>query len=258
MWFLLLLCIVCAVATAAEDVHGVLEQAGGLDLDPDHTQLLVKYAKKLQRDQQEQQREGGGVGPILARLDLGSLAPAFAANNIRRREDILLLEEEHMIKYLGMADLASRLRLLGYIKQEKMGVRYPSSRPAEGEQLADRAKFAAMFSDMLHAHEQKQKGRDAAREETAAMVAELIEQNNQKLLAQMAAMVAEANYPSTTVVRQHQTGQQRRLQSNNQETAANLESTSMWVEEDGAKVCFGGDAAVNLHRPANGTSARLR
>ena len=169
----------------------------------------------------------------LQQLGLHQYAPLFERNDITDLRNLSLLDNKLILEELtrlGITSPGHRLKILGYVKEQH-------------QQEADPA------------------DNDAAR--TAAVVAELIDQkleeNNRNVLTQVAAMIAEAR-PSTgstavvqpPIAQDHDEQRQRRLESNDEETAANLESASMWVEQAGGKVCFGQNAAVNLHRPANG------
>ena len=110
--------------------------------------------------------------------------------------------------------------------------------------------MASMFADLAAWHKAHKEGHDNV--PAAGLISELIQENNEKLLAQVAAMIQSSmgmGPPATTPGR---AAAQRQLQaaSGNEATAANLENAGMWIEEDGAKLCFGNDAATSLYRPA--------
>ena len=171
-------------------------------------------------------RAQGGTGGVplasevldaLDELDLTELAPTLRDHGIETKDDLLLLDAES-VKHLGVR-LGTQLRLLRYIREQK-----------------DEAATS-----------------EATAGPVAAIVGDLIEKNNAMLLARMQDMVDTALSARGAPPAQQQRKRQLQAASGNAvATAANLEGAGMWIEEDGAKVCFGADASVSLMRPANG------
>ena len=179
-------------------------------------------------------------------LKLGVHATAiFSANGITSVQELLLLDHTQMERYLHL-DLGTRLRVMNYINEQKQNLgRAASTTGSCDAAAAERAAATKLVSALL----KKQDEQDTHRQEIARMIAE----NNAKLLEQVQTMIDAAAArltSSSSAPPAHQ--QPRLLSTGNPEAADNLEGASLWVEEDGAKICFGSDASVNLHRPATG------
>ena len=187
----------------------------------------------LDESHAEAAAEDPGVPGVLARLGLSELAPIFSQQKIITKHDLLLLTEHQMITYLGMTDLGPRLKLLEYQQQQR---RSASS-------TLDRVKMAELFASLLSDH-------DKRTQDTAALIRDNIGKLEEKLRAEVRAMVVEATQAQATGALA-QTGQPPRLlQETNPEVASNLEGAAMWFEQDGATLCFGADAATKLGRLA--------
>ena len=208
------------------------------------TKHLNEVVDALQRKVQQLEAQ---LSPPLEEvlLKLGVHATSiFAANGITSVQE-LLLDHTQMERYLHL-DLGTRLRVMNYINEQKQNLgRAASTTGSCDAAAAERAAATKLVSALL----KKQDEQDTHRQEIARMIAE----NNAKLLEQVQTMIDAARLTSSSSSSTPPAHQQPRLLSTgNPEAAENLEGASLWVEEDGAKICFGQDASVNLHRPATG------
>ena len=78
------------------------------------------------------------------------------------------------------------------------------------------------------------------------LVSGLIEENNQRILAQVATMIRGGAEGEGTPSAASGLSK-RQLQAASGATAANLVSAGVWIKGDGAKLCFGTDAAASLY-----------
>ena len=195
-------------------------------------------------DADGENHEGSEVATILADLGLLDAAPAFKQHKITTKKELLLLDADTMDRYLHL-DLRTILLMKDYIAKEKQGIKQQDTTIGS----VGHEHLASIFADMLKAHQEKR----IEQSQTVAAVSELIEKNNEQLIARMAAMIEEAKLaPSTSY--QHQIAPRRRAQEQ-QSSGSVLDSASIWVEDDDGAVVFGAAADASLSRPAAGVVA---
>ena len=153
------------------------------------------------------------VTASLAELGLAHLAGDLERGKVVTRDDLLLLgdlSEEAVAKYLPTSEFGERLKLLHWVKQQQQ---------EKGE-----APVPAKHDDEL-----------------ARLVADMFEENNQKLLLKMQAMIEDARLsvgpPTGGASQPH-----RQLQT--AASAEQLDGASIYLEDDNAKMVLGPDTSI--------------
>ena len=233
----------CAVATVQADTLSDL-------IDQRLDQRLARQRLDARLARQENGEAGESViQGVLAELGLTALLPSFRKRAIVDREALELLSHDTMAQYMPEVALGDRLKILDFIAKNKREREREttSDRPQQCE--PDRRQIAAVLTDVLVSHgEQRSRQGD-----TAALVAGLIEENNEKLLARVAEMIAESHHKPATAagaaVTSAQEPERRRLESS---ASSLLDNGGLWLEDDDSKVVIGGAGDTDLYRASAG------
>ena len=111
-------------------------------------------------------------------------------------------------------------------------------------------KVAEMVTEILLAHEEQQ----AKQQDTAALVARIVEENNEKLLNVMREMVNDALVHAAARQPRRARGLQQTAPADGTAAARslNVESASMWLEDDNGRVVFGANGDTDIKRTGAG------
>ena len=199
---------------------------------------------------------GGEVGTILHELGLSELLPTFQAHGINTQEQLLLLDHTTLANYMEVG-LGNRLKIVAYIEETKSQQEDASN---SGEAI-DKDEVGALLAGMIHAHQEKQAGRDRI----AEVVAEMFEKNNRMMLEKVSAMISEAATLGGGGLGGGPRPQQHRRQQRRELTAEartlNTDGATMWLEDDDGKLVIGAAADTDLSRAREkvlSTSGALR
>ena len=180
---------------------------------------------------------------ILAKLGLARYGPLFASRELDL-EAFMHLTDEDIMTFLPEVSLGARIKMTAYIQSQK------KQRGTKDKDMVDETQIAvSVFADMARTHQEHQRGRDVQREDVAAMVARVVEENNEKLLQRVTAMIEAARLgpPRAPVAPARELEQQPR--------SLNTDGATLWLEDDASKLVLGAGADTDLFRAGEGVLA---
>ena len=239
------------------EAHGVNDERTLLLMDDDAMEKLgLDVGAQLRlRDYIAKSRGGGHDGGPLAALlaeagvDPHELGPTLVARGIETAEDFLLLDEERLAAYFpDVIKLGVRLKMASFIAAKR-----GKQQPGEHTKKLDHGAIASTFASLLTAHEHAQAGHDTHVQDTAAIVADAIEKNNEQLLERVKALIQAAQLKAGTGASTLAPPPPRELASGGSSSGAagrslNANAASMWLEDDEGKLVLGVQGDTDLFR----------